>query len=91
MVRVVAVNVDPLPPKVLVKDDLTNKAWYIFSDELDATVHNSKRNAKNWLKRRRAAYKASGTTIWDTVDLQEEPEDERKVPSFPNYRLSFSA
>ena len=96
LLRVVAVNADPLPPKVLVKDDVTNQAWFIFSDELDVTVHNSKNNIKNWLKRRRAAHKANGTTIWDVVDLQEEPEvetetPEPKVPSFPNYRLAFSA
>ena len=91
LVRVVAVNCDPLPPKVLVKDDQTNRAWSIFSDELDKKIHNSKRNVKNWQKRRRAAYKNSGTSIWDTVILEEEPTNEHKPPSFPNYRIAFLA
>ena len=91
VVRVVAVNCGKLPPKVLVKHKETNLAWWVFSDELDKRVHNTKRNIKNWQKRRRAAYKTSGTTIWDTVTLTEGPPDEHKTPSFPNYRIAISA
>ena len=91
LVRIIAVNCEPLPPKVLVKDDRTNKAWSIFTDELDKQVFNTKRNIKNWQKRRRTAWKTSGTSIWDTVILEEDPENEGKTPSYPNYRLSFSA
>ena len=91
VVRVIAVNCGKLPPKVLVKDDETTRAWWIFSNELDKEVHNSKRSIKNWQKRRRTAYRNSGTTIWDTVILTEGPTDDRKPPSFPNYRIALSA
>ena len=38
LVRIIAVNCKPLPPKVFIKDNRTNKAWSIFSDELDKQV-----------------------------------------------------
>ena len=89
--RVVGINDNPLPPKVLIKEDRTNRAWSVFTDELDKTVHNSRRNIKNWTKRRRAAYNYSGTSVWDTVVLEENPVDDRKTPFFPGHHLCFSA
>ena len=91
VVRIIAKNVGEQPPKVLVKLDGSDSAWWIFTDELDNQVLNTKRNIKNWQKRRRTAWKTSGTSIWDTVILEEDPENEGKTPSYPNYRLACSA
>ena len=91
VVRIVAVNSGKLPPKVLVKHEGTNLAWWVFSDELEKETHNTKRNIKNWQKRRRYAFHTSGTTIWDTVTLTEGPPDDFKTPSFPDYRLATTA
>ena len=89
-VRVVAFNRDGIP-KVLVKDDETSYAWWTFSDELEKRITNSKRSYKNWQKRRRAAYRNSGTTIWDTVTIVGGPADVYKIPSFPDYCIALSA
>ena len=91
LVCVVAINEGKLPPKVLVKLEGTDRAWWVFTDELDRKVWNSKRNIKNWQRHRRASYYASGTTIWDTITETEGPPDEHKTPSFPAYRLATTA
>ena len=91
LVRVVAINKGELPPKVLVKLEGSDRAWWVFTDELDRKIWNSKRNIKNWQRRRRASYQASGTTIWDTITETEGPPEDHETPSFPAYRLATTA
>ena len=64
-VRVVTVNQNPrkLPPKVYIKlVDGPARQWgrWVFSDELDSTVLNTKRSRKNWLKRQKATNRKKG-------------------------------
>ena len=83
VVRIVAVNGGDLPPKVLVKHEETNRAWWLFTDELDTTVINTRRNIKNWQKRRRTSYRISGKSVWDTVTVLDAPPDKFERPLYP--------
>ena len=62
-VRVTAVNHGKLPPKVYVRlPEGPPGQWgrWIFTDQLDSTVRNSKSSRKNWVKRQIRANKKNG-------------------------------
>ena len=40
-----------------------SREWEIFTDELDETVLNPKRNRKNWRNRRRAKTRREGSYV----------------------------
>ena len=43
--------------------DGTGQQWEIFTDELDETVLNPKRNRRNWRYRRRAKTRREGSYV----------------------------
>ena len=60
-VRVTSLNRYETKPRVTVQYLDSSREWDLFTDELDKTVLNTKRNRKNWRNRRRAKLRREGS------------------------------